>query len=55
MEVYKWFGVVEVFPGTIAFLFQGFLSLFKRGKMPLKGMMMVWHAVIWTLWCVRND
>jgi hypothetical protein len=55
VQVYMWFGVVEVFPGSIYFLFVGFFSSFKRGKKPLKGTMMVWHAVMWVLiWCVRN-
>ncbi|KAK2419028.1 hypothetical protein QL285_041167 [Trifolium repens] len=54
-EVYRWFGVVEVFPGSIYSLFVGFLSSLKCGKKFLKGIMMVWHADIWVLWRVRND
>jgi hypothetical protein len=55
VEVYRWFGVVEVFPGTIGSLFEGFLSSLKRSKKPNKGITMVWHLVIWILWRVRND
>jgi hypothetical protein len=55
VEVYKWFGVVEVLPENIVSHFQSFLSSFKGGKRPLKGIMMVWQAVIWTIWRVRND
>jgi hypothetical protein len=53
--VYRWFGVVEVFPGSIHSLFVGFLSSLNRGKKLRKGIMMVWHAVMWVLWRVRND
>jgi hypothetical protein len=46
VEVYRWFGVVEVFPGSIHSLFVGFLSSLNRGKKLRKGIMMVWHAVM---------
>jgi hypothetical protein len=49
MEVYKWFGVVEVLSGNIVSHFQSSLSSLKRGKRPLKGILMVWQTVIWTL------
>jgi hypothetical protein len=55
IEVYRWFGVVEVSPGNIASHFIGFLSSLKCGKKPRKGLGMVWHVVLWTLWRVRND
>jgi hypothetical protein len=55
IEVYRWFGVVEVFSGSILSLFVGFLSSLKHGKKLLKGIMMVWQAVMWVLWRVRND
>jgi exonuclease III len=55
IEVYRWFGVVEVFPGNFCSLFEGFLSSLKCGKKSLKGIRLVWHAVIWVLWRVRND
>jgi hypothetical protein len=55
IEVYRWFGVVEVFPGNFGSLFEGFLSSLKCGKKSLKGIRLVWHAVIWVLWRVRND
>jgi hypothetical protein len=41
IEVYRWFGVVEVSPGNIASHFIGFLSSLKCGKKPRKGLMMV--------------
>jgi hypothetical protein len=47
--------VVEVLPGNIVSHFQSFLSSFKGGKRPRKGIMLVWQAVIWTIWRVRND
>jgi hypothetical protein len=37
IEVYRWFGVVEVFPGNISSHFEGFLSSLKRGKKLSKG------------------
>ncbi|KAK2435218.1 hypothetical protein QL285_020294 [Trifolium repens] len=55
VEVFKWFGVVEVLSGNFVSLFQSFLSSLKSGKRPQKGIMMVWQTVIWTIWCVRND
>jgi hypothetical protein len=54
IEVYRWFGVVEVFPGNICSFFEGVLSSLKYGKKSSKGILMVWHAVIWILWRVRN-
>jgi hypothetical protein len=54
IEVYRWFGVVEVFPGNICSFFEGLLSSLKYGKKSSKGILMVWHAVIWILWRVRN-
>jgi hypothetical protein len=54
-EVYRWLGVVEVSPNNIASHFNGFLSSLKCGKKSLKGLRMVWHVVIWTLWRVRNE
>jgi hypothetical protein len=55
IEVYKWFGVVEVLPGNIVSHFQSILSSLKGGRRPLKGIMMVWQAIIWTIWRARND
>jgi hypothetical protein len=53
--MYRWFEVVEVFSGNICSLFEGFLSFFKRGKKFSKGILLVWHVVIWIFWRVRND
>ncbi|KAK2417808.1 hypothetical protein QL285_040065 [Trifolium repens] len=55
IEVYRWFGLVEVLPGNFSSLIEGFLSSIICGKKFLKGIRMVWHAVIWFLWRVRND
>jgi hypothetical protein len=55
IEVYRWFGVVKVLLGSIWSIFKGFLSLISRGKKLLNEILMVWHAVIWILWRVRNN
>jgi hypothetical protein len=40
---------------TIGSLFQAFLPLFRNRKNSLKGVILIWHAVIWVLWRTRND
>jgi hypothetical protein len=55
IEVYRWFGVVEVFLGNICSHFEGFFSSLKRGKKSSKGILMVWNAVLWILWRARID
>jgi hypothetical protein len=54
IEVYRWFGVVEVFPGNSSSHFEGSLSSLKRDKKSSKGILMVWHAVLGILWRARN-
>jgi hypothetical protein len=56
-KVYRWFGMTSVVPSTIDSLFQGFLLLlllFRNRKHALKGVILIWHAVIWVLWRTRN-
>jgi hypothetical protein len=54
-KVHRWFGMTTVVPGSIGSLFQCFLTCFRNRKRALKGVILVWHAVIWVLWRTRND
>jgi hypothetical protein len=55
MEVYRWFGVVEILSGNIWFLLDIFLSSIDRDRKAKKGLLLVWHAMIWVIWRTRND
>ncbi|GAU47706.1 hypothetical protein TSUD_177110 [Trifolium subterraneum] len=54
-KVHRWFGLTTVIPGTIGSLFQGFLPNFRSRKHALKGINLVWHAVMWVIWQSRNE
>jgi hypothetical protein len=34
---------------------ESFLKVYRIGKNGHKGVLMVWHAVVWALWRARND
>jgi hypothetical protein len=55
MLVCNWFGVVEVISGSISSFLEGFLASISKGKKSHKGILLVWHAVIWLLWRTRNE
>ncbi|GAU10299.1 hypothetical protein TSUD_422630, partial [Trifolium subterraneum] len=55
MEIYKWFGLVEVLPDTIGGLFPAFFKALKVPKKKHKGVVMLWQAVVWVIWKTRND
>jgi hypothetical protein len=55
LEIYKWFGLVEVLPDTVGAMFLSFFGAFKVAKKRHKGIVMLWQAVIWLIWRVRND
>jgi hypothetical protein len=40
---------------TIGSLFQCFLQFFLKSEVRLKGVVMIWHAVIWVLWRTRRE
>jgi hypothetical protein len=48
------FGVVEVLPGKIWVLLGSFLSSLNWGKKVYKGILMIWHVVVWALWWTMN-
>jgi hypothetical protein len=54
-RVHRWFGFSTILPDTILSLFESFLVPLRKGKFGCKGVLMVWHAVIWTLWRTRNE
>jgi hypothetical protein len=53
-KIHRWFGVTMVLPCTILSLFDTFLAIFRMGKQDYHGVLLVWHAIIWMLWLVRN-
>jgi hypothetical protein len=55
MMVCRWFGVVEVIPGSLCSFLECFLESISRGKKSRKGIFMVWHVVLWLLWRARNE
>jgi hypothetical protein len=34
---------------------ESFLKVYRKGKPGSKGVFLVWHAVVWILWRLRND
>jgi hypothetical protein len=48
-------GLVSVVPSTLASMCESFLKGCRKGKQGPKGVLLVWHAVIWILWRARND
>jgi hypothetical protein len=53
-QVSRWFGWEFVSPLGLAQQFLSFTGL-GRGKRVRIGLLLVWHAVIWTIWTSRND
>jgi len=53
-QVSRWLGWEFVIPRGLAQLFQAFTGLGRRKRVRL-GLLLVWHAVIWTIWTSRND
>ena len=53
-QVCRWLGWEFVIPLRLAQQFQAFIGL-GRGKRVMLGLLLVWHAVIWTIWASRND
>jgi hypothetical protein len=49
----NWFEAVEVLPDNIWVLLDSILSSIKRGKKIYNEFFMVWHAVVWVIWCIR--
>jgi hypothetical protein len=54
-KVDRWFGMTSVVSSTISSLFQYFFPIFRNRKHALKGVILIWHAVIWVLWRTRNE
>jgi hypothetical protein len=53
-EILAWIGQFTPLPPNLNLSFAMFVG-FGAGKKGRKGMMLLWHAYIWTLWCVRNN
>ncbi|GAU31969.1 hypothetical protein TSUD_359140 [Trifolium subterraneum] len=53
--VHRWFVVISVVPSTLSSMCESFLKICRKGKNGTKGVLLVWHSVIWALWCARND
>jgi hypothetical protein len=54
-KIHRWFCLSFVVPSSISSIFKSFLVPYRRGKVGLKGVLLVWHAAIWLLWHARND
>jgi hypothetical protein len=46
-KVHWWFGMTSMVPSSIGSLFQCFLHFFRNCKHALKGVILIWHVVIW--------
>jgi hypothetical protein len=53
--VHRWFGVLSVVSSTLFSMCESFLKGCRIGKQRFKGVLLVWHAIIWTLWRAMND
>jgi hypothetical protein len=42
-------------PITLSSMCESFLKVYRKGKPGSKGVFLVWHAVVWILWRLRND
>jgi hypothetical protein len=54
LEIYKWFGLVEVLSDNVGALFSSIFGALKSKKAH-KGMIMIWNAILWVIWKTRND
>ncbi|GAU29496.1 hypothetical protein TSUD_360410 [Trifolium subterraneum] len=52
-EVFKWLGLVIVIPPSLFLLFEIFRGSARNVKIR-KGLMMIWHATLWSIWKARN-
>jgi hypothetical protein len=55
VEVYKWFGLVEVLSGEVGAMFLSFFHALKPSKKVQKGVVMLWQVVVWVIWKTMND
>jgi hypothetical protein len=53
-KVYNWFGWNVLVPRDFRHIFDKFNVGRSNGKR-LKGLLAVWHAVVWSIWKARND
>ncbi|CAJ2675952.1 unnamed protein product [Trifolium pratense] len=53
-KVHRWFGLISVLPDSVSSLLNSFLNCYRK-KNGFKGVLLVWHAVIWVIWRVRNE
>jgi hypothetical protein len=54
-KVHRWFGLTSVLPESISSLIESFLTCFRTKKNGVKGILLVWHAVLWAFWRARNE
>jgi hypothetical protein len=52
--VYDWLGWNVLVPPDLRHIFEKFNVGRSNGKR-LKGLLAVWHAVVWSIWKARND
>jgi hypothetical protein len=53
-RVSRWVGIEFVSPNSITQVFESFLGL-GGGRRVRLGLILVWHAFVWTIWISQND
>ncbi|GAU46902.1 hypothetical protein TSUD_296810 [Trifolium subterraneum] len=53
-EIYKWIGIQSVHSSDLCSSFESFGFPFNICKKRRKGLCLIWHTVIWSLWKARN-
>jgi hypothetical protein len=52
--IFKWLGVVIVMPSNLFLLFDCCWEAAKTKK-DRKGILLIWHTVLWSIWAARNN
>jgi hypothetical protein len=53
-DIFRWLGLIIVIPPLVALLFEMVRGA-GRNKKLRQGLLMIWHATIWSIWKVRNS
>jgi hypothetical protein len=53
-DIFRWLGLIIVIPPSVALLFEMVRGA-GRNKKLRQGLLMIWHATIWSIWKVRNS
>jgi hypothetical protein len=53
-KIINWFGLQSAQPSDLCSSFESFGFPFNIGKNLRKGLSMIWHTMVWSLWKARN-